>query len=260
MSVIHIMITDEPKNWKDLQKKVDFIFNCIGLDSEKEKAVETPRGTTQLDVFAIDPKSIDQIKYVVECKNWNTKVSQTIIHAFTTVMHETGSNIGYIISKKGFQKGAIKYTKSTNIKLFTYDEFQNHYFDTWYKRYFAPEIYNANNYLIQFTEPINSRRFHCEENLDESGKMKLESLIEKYSLFSTFTLIISNPRGIYISIFSESKSPILSLKDIQSALFKSFKILYNISNYVDALEKIKSIIKIATEEFIAVFETNIFID
>jgi restriction system protein len=254
------MITDQPKNWKDLQEKVYFIFHCIGLLAEKEKVAETPRGTTILDVFAIDPKSIDKVKYVVECKNWNKKVPQSIIHSFMTVMSETGSNIGYIISKKGFQKGAIKYTKSTNIKLFTYNEFQNQYFNLWYERYFAPEILKINGYLIQFTEPINSRRFGYQDRLNEIEIEKFESLIEKYSLFSFFTSIISNPNGIYINIFSESKSPILSLKDIQSALFESFKTLYNFNNYIDALETIKSKIKLATEEFIAIFGTNIFIE
>ena len=254
------MITEPPKNWKDLQDKVNYIFNCIGLHSEKEKLVETPRGTTELDVFAIDPGSIDKIKYIVECKNWNNKVPKTIVHAFTTVMYETGSNIGYIISKKGFQKGAIEYTNSTNIKLFTYEEFQKHYFETWYKKYFAVEIFNASNLLIQFTEPINSRRFHYERNLNKAGEQELNKLIEKYSLFSNLILIASNPYGDFINIFSENKSPILSLKDIHSALFECFQIKYDSNNYVDALETIKSIIKSAIEEFVKVFGTNIFVD
>jgi len=253
------MITEPPKNWNDLQDKVNYIFNCIGLHSEKEKVLETPRGTTEVDVFAIDPQSIDKIKYIVECKNWNNKVPQTIVHAFTTVMYETGSNIGYIISKEGFQKGATEYVKSTNIKLFTYEEFQNHYFETWYKKYFAAEISNASNELIQFTEPQNSRRFRYQKHLNKAGEEELNQLIEKHSLFSNFILIVSNPYGEFINIFSEDKSPILSLKDIQSALFECFKRKYDFNNYVDALETIKSIIKTATEEFIKVFGTNIFL-
>ena len=57
------MITEQPKHWRDLQSKVDFIFRCVGLFSEKEKKVETPRGKIEFNVFAIDPLSVDKIKY-----------------------------------------------------------------------------------------------------------------------------------------------------------------------------------------------------
>lgn len=86
----------------------------------------TPRGEVEVDVYAIDPNSIDAISYVIECKNWNNSINQSIIHSFITIMYETGCNIGYIVSKIGFQSGAINYTKNTNIKLFTFEEFQKH--------------------------------------------------------------------------------------------------------------------------------------
>lgn len=253
-------ITQQPKNWKDLQNKVNFIFTSIGLLSEKEKIIETPRGEIELDVYAEDPQSIDKIKYLIECKNWNKKVPQTIVHAFTTVMNETGSNIGYIISKNGFQKGAIEYTKSTNIRLFTYDEFQSHYFEIWYKKYFAIEIFNANEDLSQFTEPLNSRRHRYQKHLNKSGKKKYEFLLDKYSLFSNLILIACNPHSTFFNIFSEDIYSLLTLKDLQSALFECFQTEYSFSNYIDALEILKSIIAVATKEFFDLFGTNIFID
>ena len=126
------MITKEPKDWRDLQDKVNSILNDIGLNSKKEVNLKTPRGTVEIDVYAIDPKSIDKIKYIIECKNWNNKIPQTIIHSFITIMNETGGNIGYVITKKGFQKGAIEYSNNTNIRLFSYIQFQEHYLKIWY--------------------------------------------------------------------------------------------------------------------------------
>jgi len=117
------MITEEPTNWKDLQDKVNFILNGVGLKSEKEVSLNTPRGSVVIDVYVLDPKSVDQIKYIIECKNWNNSIPQTVVHSFTTVMNETGDNIGYIISKKGFQKGTLEYSDNTNIKLFSYNQF-----------------------------------------------------------------------------------------------------------------------------------------
>ncbi len=88
----------EPSDWKILQSGVCRIFNEIGLKAETEKKIKTPRGIVELDVFAVDPGSVDNIQYVVECKNWKTAIPQSVVHSFTTVMHEVGANIGYIVS------------------------------------------------------------------------------------------------------------------------------------------------------------------
>lgn len=71
-----------------------------------------------VDVCAVDRRSLDKIKYIVKCKNWNTTVPQSVFNSFTTVMHETGANIGFIVSKYGLQSGAKQYTRNTNITGF----------------------------------------------------------------------------------------------------------------------------------------------
>ena len=58
----------EPKEWKTLQAGVCRIFKEIGLHAVENKLVTTVRGTVSLDVFALDPGSVDSIQYVVECK------------------------------------------------------------------------------------------------------------------------------------------------------------------------------------------------
>ena len=74
------MIEDpEPNDWKILQDGVCRIFNEIGLKAETNKEVATPRGTVHLDVFAVDPGSVDKIQYIVECKNWNSSIPQSVI-------------------------------------------------------------------------------------------------------------------------------------------------------------------------------------
>lgn len=92
------MIYSEPKDWRDLQNKVCLLLSQCGFKAETEKTIKTPRGEVEIDVYAIDPRSIDRISYVIECKNWSNPVNQSVIHAFTTVMNETGSNIGYLLS------------------------------------------------------------------------------------------------------------------------------------------------------------------
>jgi len=113
-----------PASWQDLQFGVQRIFRNLGLNAEVEIDLETPRGSVNVDVLATDIRSLDKITYIVECKNWGNTIPQSVVHSFTTVMHETGANIGFIISKRGLQQGAKRYTKNTNIIGMTYLEFQ----------------------------------------------------------------------------------------------------------------------------------------
>ena len=114
------MIDDPlPKDWRELQAGVCRLFSEIGLTAEVEASLKTPRGTITVDVFAVDNQSVDKIKYIVECKNWDATIPQTIVHAFTTVMHETGANLGFIVSKYGLQSGATMYAGYTNIQGLT---------------------------------------------------------------------------------------------------------------------------------------------
>lgn len=153
------MIDDPlPENWQDLQTGVQRIFRNVGLLAEVEVDLETPRGSVNVDVLATDVRSVDKIRYIVECKNWGSSIPQTVVHSFTTVMHETGANIGFIISKHGLQQGAKQYTQNTNIIGMTYLEFQQRYFEAWWNRYFCPRIGDAADEPLQYVEPINSKR------------------------------------------------------------------------------------------------------
>lgn len=177
------LILSEPVDWRDLQNKVCLLLSQSGFETEIEKKVSTPRGDVEIDVFAIDPRSIDKITYAVECKNWSAPVNQSVIHAFTTVMNETGSNIGYIVSKAGFQDGAVRYTKHTNIKLFSFLELQNHYYKSWMINYFAPQLEKYVERCNLYVEPCNSARDRAIVDLNEANKNIYKSLVDKYGSF-----------------------------------------------------------------------------
>ena len=177
------LIFSDPIDWRDLQNKVCLLLSQSGFEAETEKVVSTPRGEVEIDVFAIDPRSIDRISYVVECKNWCNPVNQSVIHAFTTVMNETGSNIGYIVSKAGFQKGSLRYTDHTNIKLFSFIELQNHYYKSWMMNFFAPKLESYVERCNLYTEPCNCARDRAVAGLDETQRAIFRALVEKYGRF-----------------------------------------------------------------------------
>ncbi len=87
-----------------------------------------------MDVDVLAEETTQGIKHsiICECKDWSSNVPQEKVHAFRTVMHETGANRGYIITRKGFQSGAIEAAASTNIELVTFEQFQERYFTNWF--------------------------------------------------------------------------------------------------------------------------------
>lgn len=246
----------EPNDWKELQVGVCRIFNEIGLQAKQDAEIKTPRGKVALDVYAIDPGSVDYIQYIVECKNWESSVPQSVVHSFTTVMHEVGANIGYIVSKHGFQKGALEYLTNTNIKGVTYAEFQNHYLNVWIDRHFIPVVEKAADSLIQFTEPINSRRERYKSNLSPNLQKKFLDLFNKYHLFA-MSLVMISARRLMLQIIPCQN---VSIEKINKTIAETIG-LENIieTRYLcDFLIGLVQLINLITEKFIAIFGEDIF--
>jgi restriction system protein len=243
-----------PHTWQELQDGVCRLFNEIGLNAEVSKVLPTPRGKTEIDVYAVDENSVDRIRYIVECKNWLTAIPQSVVHGFTTVMHEVGGNIGYIISQKGLQ-GAIEYTRNTNIVGLTYEEFQRRYFSAWYQRFFVPQVGDIVDALTQYVEPINSRRSRYLDELDDNKQKEFQILLKRYFDF-----------GISMAFFEFSRySPQFTIaipEDIEKAKSKlaelgdefSFTSVY----FRDFLAELRKKVFDITEKFNDIFGKNIF--
>ena len=185
-----------PFDWRELQTGVARIFQEIGLSAEVNRVIKTSRGKIDLDVYAIDEQSVDKIQYLVECKNWNSIVPQSVVHSFTTVMHEVGGNIGFIITKKGLQSGAFQYMKNTNMIGLTYQQFQERYINIWYNRLFLPKIVEVADPISQYVETFNSFRDKKIEVLSRANRELYDSLLKKYSAF-----------GIVMAMFESHQRP-----------------------------------------------------
>lgn len=126
--------------WYDLQVAVnDFLTEC-GFTTEIEKQLKTTRDVTEIDVYA--EEFIEGRKYTIlcECKYWKSAIPKTIVHAFRTVVADSGSNAGFIITISKFQKGAYEAADLTNIELLDWNEFQEKFKKSWYINYFVPQL------------------------------------------------------------------------------------------------------------------------
>ena len=111
-------------DWYNFQEEICEHFKNLGANAKTNVTVEGVRGISNIDVVVESKYLGTDFKWFVEAKYWNSNVTKEIVHAFFTVLQNTGADRGFIISKKGFQSGAIEATKHTNISLYTLDEFK----------------------------------------------------------------------------------------------------------------------------------------
>lgn len=112
----------EPTDWKELQDFIADYLITAGYKATTPFEIDTARGKVEVDVYIESPYEL--VKHIVcECKWWNTPVTQEKIHAFRTVVQDIGAELGIIISKNGYQSGAIETAKYSNVRLETWDSF-----------------------------------------------------------------------------------------------------------------------------------------
>lgn len=252
-----IMIENSyPENWKDLQAGVCRILNEIGISAEINKSITTPRGTVEIDVYAIDEKGTDRIKFIIECKNWKTAIPQSVVHSFTTVMHEVGANIGFIISKVGFQSGAQEYVRNTNITVLTYEQFQQRYFHLWYQKIFVPRIGDAVDALIQYVEPFNHHRETEVAKLPEKQQGRFRKLVEEHFAFGITMGFFEFPR------YSErlAMATPINIEEVKKTIREASVGLVDLKSkyFRDLLDELLLLIRQVTEQFNEIFGRNIF--
>jgi hypothetical protein len=127
-----MIFSDAPIDWQDLEMRVCQILAECGCDAERNRHIDLPRGGADIDVYAVDRTREPRLLVLCECKHWNSRVPQTVVHAFRTIVHESGAHVGYIVSSAGFQQGAIDSAEGTNVHLVTWEQFQQAFYERWF--------------------------------------------------------------------------------------------------------------------------------
>ena len=159
-----------------------------------------------VDVYA--EESVDGRLYTIlcECKHWKAHVPQTVIHAFRTIVADSGGNLGYIVSSGGFQSGAFTAAELSNIRLVTWEEFQKEFTESWFEHYLLPFVADRLDPLLTYTEPLLPRRF---AGLTESEKEHFLALKRKYDVFGWLMMTFTP----YSRVFAKEGLPKLPLRE-----------------------------------------------
>jgi restriction system protein len=202
------LITSPPTDWQSLQTEAAKIFSECGLITEVTKDITTVRGTVNIDVYADDTTQAPTSTYLIECKLWNRPVPKTVVHAFRTVVTDFGANWGFIISSKGFQKGAYEAAERSNIRLLNWVEFLELFRDRWTQHYMLPYLFQECDALVEYTEPINSRIFRKADKLSPEKQEVFRQLRQQYQALAYYALHISFQRSP-----AKGEIPSLPIKD-----------------------------------------------
>jgi restriction system protein len=194
-----------PADWRDLQSQVGRILRECGMTVEVEKTVTTARGAVEVDVYAEETVRGRHTVILAECKLWASPVPQAMIHGFRTVVAETGANLGYVVSKAGFQSGAFSAAELTNLRLVTWEEFQAEFEETWIHHHLQPTLDGRLERLLRYTEPLVPRKFL---EVDDLGVERLKALIADHQALAAMILRVTGIGG-----FMSEAPPKLPLRE-----------------------------------------------
>ncbi|RSN44891.1 hypothetical protein DMC64_18565 [Amycolatopsis sp. WAC 04197] len=147
-----------PDNWQDLENRVAQILMECGYEVQVQRNVSLARGDACIDVWADDHSSPQNI-IAVECKHWARPATKSVVHAFRTVVGDSGANTGLLVSSAGFQEGAIRAADYSNVRLLDWNEFQSMFAIRWFKTHMSPTLAECTDALHEYTELVNSRIF-----------------------------------------------------------------------------------------------------
>lgn len=103
--------------WQRYQDDAAAYFTSLGLSAEVEARDEGARGIHDIDVLVTGTAFGLEVRWVVECKNWSTNIPKEKVLALQAIVQDTGADRGILLSEVGFQSGAIRVTRNTNITL-----------------------------------------------------------------------------------------------------------------------------------------------
>jgi restriction system protein len=209
-SVTPLIEAGPPTSWRKLEERVAEILDECGYDVEIQKNATLARGNVNIDVWADDHSSPPNI-IAVECKYWATPADKNVVHAFRTVVGDSGANTGLIVSSAGFQKGAVEAAAYSNVRLLDWVQFQEMFVTRWFTEYMCPRVTEEADALKEYTEPINSRIVRKASRLPKDRVEQLNALETKYLLLAVTTMAF-NPVLLDRRPDGETRLPTLPLR------------------------------------------------
>ncbi|HHF3021302.1 TPA: restriction endonuclease [Vibrio diabolicus] len=116
-------------DWRTYQEETASVFRSLGCKALVEETLEGARGDHDIDVLVTFEKFGVTSTWIVECKFWESAVPKEKVLALQAIVDDVGADRGILVSKTGFQSGAIKQASKSNITLTSLEEFAESAYD-----------------------------------------------------------------------------------------------------------------------------------
>lgn len=164
--------------WREFQHAVAAVFNAAGCDVRIEHTVEGARGIHNVDVAVYFKKHGIECLWIVECKFWNTPVPKEKVLTLQAIVADCGADRGLMVSKCGFQSGAVRAANKTNITLTNLEDLSSYIDDKMVeieslRRQLADTQEQLDDYLCPHCGASLSERTEIPYNDKHSGMMEI---------------------------------------------------------------------------------------
>lgn len=104
-------------SWQEYQEEVARFFSSLGLEATTNLTVQGVRTTHDVDVFVKSHHVGFDVVWIVECKQWKSKVTKLHVLALREIVTDVGADRGILLSESGFQSGAVEAATLTNVHV-----------------------------------------------------------------------------------------------------------------------------------------------
>lgn len=104
-------------DWKEYQEEAAEFFRSIGLEAETDVSLQGVRTMHDVDVLVKSQHAGFEITWIVECKQWASKVSKLHVLALREIVNDLGADRGILLAENGFQSGALEAAALTNVHV-----------------------------------------------------------------------------------------------------------------------------------------------
>lgn len=107
------------------QEQICDYFNSLGAEAETNVTLKGVRTKHDIDIVVRTKFLGQRLTWIVEAKYWNRKVTKSHVLTLRSIADDLGVDRAFIVSKAGFQSGAIDAAENTNVRLKTMSELKS---------------------------------------------------------------------------------------------------------------------------------------
>lgn len=112
-------------NWRRLESKVRDLFQECGCSARK--AIVSGPGKVQYEIDCLvtfEALSLPT-KWIVECKDWGSRIPQEVAASLRQRVTDTGADKGILVCPSGFQTGTMNQAEISSLILITPDQLED---------------------------------------------------------------------------------------------------------------------------------------